>query len=98
ARIIPFNHPLVFAAWKIVPPLLTGNTVVLKLPDQTPLSGLRLAARIAELFPPGVVNFVTGHGPEAGAALVAHPLVRRVAFIGSVPTGTAIATAAAARL
>ncbi|ODU30366.1 MAG: hypothetical protein ABT15_02565 [Pseudonocardia sp. SCN 73-27] len=98
ARIIPFNHPLVFAAWKIVPPLLTGNTVVMKLPDQTPLSGLRLAARIAALFPPGVVNFVTGRGAEAGAALVEHPLVRRVAFIGSVPTGTAIAKAAAARL
>jgi betaine-aldehyde dehydrogenase len=98
ARIVPFNHPLVFAAWKIIPPLLTGNTVVLKLPDQTPLSGLRLAEQLAEIFPPGVVNVITGDGAEAGAALVAHTLVRRVAFIGSVPTGTLIAKAAAERL
>jgi betaine-aldehyde dehydrogenase len=98
ARIVPFNHPITFAAWKIVPPLLTGNTVVLKLPDQTPLSGLRLAQRLAAIFPPGVINVVTGEGAIAGAALVSHPKVRRIAFIGSVATGTAIARAAAERL
>jgi betaine-aldehyde dehydrogenase len=97
ARIIAFNHPLYFAC-KLAPPLLTGNTVVVKLPDQTPLSGLWLASRISELFPPGVVNILSGRGAEAGVALVNHPKVARVAFTGSVATGRSIARAAAERL
>lgn len=98
ARIIPYNHPILFAAWKIAAPLLTGNTVVLKLPDQTPLSGLHLAERLADIFPPGVINVITGTGAEAGDALVRHPGVDRIAFIGSVPTGRRILQAAAERI
>jgi betaine-aldehyde dehydrogenase len=98
ARIIPYNHPILFAGWKIAAPLLTGNTVVLKLPDQTPLSGLRLAERLAEIFPPGVINVITGDGATAGDALTRHPDVARIAFIGSVPTGRKILHAAAERI
>ena len=98
ARMVPFNHPLTFAAWKIAAPLLTGNTVVLKLPDQTPLSGLRLAAMLADIFPAGVVNVLTGDGRVVGDALVRHPDVARIAFIGSVETGKSILRAAADRV
>jgi len=98
ARIIPYNHPILFAGWKIAAPLLTGNTVVLKLPDQTPLSGLRLAERLAEIFPPGVINIITGDGAIVGDALCRHPEVARIAFIGSVPTGRKILHAAAERI
>ena len=96
ARIVPFNHPFYFAC-KIATPLLTGNTVVLKLPDQTPLSGLWLAEQAAALFPAGVVNIVSGHGAIAGEALVRHPGVARICFTGSVPTGRRIAQRAAER-
>lgn len=96
ARIIPFNHPFYFAC-KIAAPLITGNTVVLKLPDQTPLSGLWLASHIGKLFPKGVVNIISGHGAIAGDALVRHPKVGRIAFTGSVPTGRHIVAAAAER-
>ncbi|MEZ5075919.1 MAG: aldehyde dehydrogenase family protein [Solirubrobacterales bacterium] len=94
-RIIPFNHPLMFAASKIAAPLIAGNTVVLKPSEHTSLSALRLAELIVEAFPPGVVNVVTGLGAEAGDALVAHPLVRRLAFIGSVAIGLSIQRRAA---
>jgi betaine-aldehyde dehydrogenase len=97
ARIIPFNHPLMFAAWKIAAPLLVGNTVVLKLPDQAPLSGLRLAGALQTIFPPGVVNVLTGPGHLTGDALVRHPGIMRVAFIGSVSTGRRILAAVASR-
>jgi acyl-CoA reductase-like NAD-dependent aldehyde dehydrogenase len=97
ARIIPFNHPLMFAAWKIAAPLLVGNTVVLKLPDQAPLSGLRLAHELGTIFPPGVVNVITGPGQVTGDALVRHPGIKRVAFIGSVATGRRILAAVADR-
>jgi betaine-aldehyde dehydrogenase len=93
-RILPFNHPIAFAAGKIAPALVAGNTVVLKPADQTPLSALAMGALARECFPPGVVNIVTGDGPACGGAIVAHPDVRRVAFTGSVPTGRAIVTAA----
>ena len=93
-RIIPFNHPISFAAGKIAPALVAGNTVVLKPADQTPLSALAMGALVRECFPAGVVNIVTGDGPTCGGALVAHPDVRRVAFTGSVPTGRAIVAAA----
>lgn len=94
-RIIPFNHPLMFAATKIAAPLAAGNTVIVKPSEHTSLSALRLADMLAEAFPPGVVNVVTGLGAEAGEALVRHPEVRRLAFIGSVEIGRSIQRAAA---
>jgi acyl-CoA reductase-like NAD-dependent aldehyde dehydrogenase len=94
-RIIPFNHPLMFAAEKIAAPLVAGNTVVLKPSEHTSLSALRLADLIAEAFPPGVVNIVTGLGSEAGDALSIHPGVPRIAFIGSVAIGREIQRRAA---
>ncbi|MFC0527697.1 aldehyde dehydrogenase family protein [Phytohabitans kaempferiae] len=95
ARIVPYNHPLMFAAGKLAAPLVAGNAVVLKAPDQTPLSALRLGELVAELLPPGTVNVLTGHGASVGQALVAHPGVRRVAFTGSVATGQAVLRGAA---
>jgi len=94
ARIIPYNHPIMFAAVKSAGPLAAGNTVVLKPPEQAPLSSLRLAELIADVLPPGVLNVLPG-GREAGAALAAHPKVAKVALIGSVPTGRAVLHAAA---
>ncbi len=93
-RIIPFNHPISFAAGKIAPALVAGNTVILKPADQTPLSALWMGKLAQEYFPPGVVNIVTGDGPTCGGALVAHKEVRRIAFTGSVETGRAITRAA----
>jgi betaine-aldehyde dehydrogenase len=98
ARLVPFNHPLFFAASKIAAPLLTGNTVVLKLSDQTPLSGLRLAEMLVDIFPPGVVNILSGSGPVVGGRLVESELVQRIAFIGSAATGISIMRAAASRV
>ncbi|MDR7482102.1 MAG: aldehyde dehydrogenase family protein [Armatimonadota bacterium] len=95
AKINPYNHPLRFAAEKLAAPLAAGNTVVIKPPEQAPLSSLVLGRLVADLFPPGVVNIVTGDGPTTGAALVRHPLVRRVALIGSVEAGRAVMRAAA---
>jgi acyl-CoA reductase-like NAD-dependent aldehyde dehydrogenase len=95
-RIIPFNHPLAFAASKIAAPLIAGNTVVLKPSEHTSLSALSLAEAMRDIFPAGVVNVVTGTGAEAGDALVAHPDVRRLAFIGHPDTGRAIQARAAA--
>ena len=89
-RIIPFNHPISFAAGKIAPALVAGNTVILKPADQTPLSALWMGKLVQECFPPGVVNIVTGDGPTCGGALVAHKEVRRIAFTGSVETGRAV--------
>ena len=90
ARILPFNHPISFAAGKIAAPLVAGNTVVLKPAEQTPLSALLLGRLIQEYLPAGVVNIVTGDGPNCGAPLVRHPQVRRIAFTGGVETGRAI--------
>ena len=95
ARIIPFNHPLLFATMKIGAPLIAGNTLILKPSEHTSLSALRLAEDFQRIFPPGVINVVTGYGPEAGDALVAHPRVRRLAFIGLAETGLAIQARAA---
>jgi betaine-aldehyde dehydrogenase len=97
ARIVAYNHPLMFSAGKMGPPLVAGNTVIMKPPHQAPLSALRMMELVADLVPPGVVNVVTG-GTTCGAALVAHPRVPRISLIGSVPTGRAIARAAADRL
>jgi acyl-CoA reductase-like NAD-dependent aldehyde dehydrogenase len=94
-RIVPFNHPVLFATMKIGAPLVTGNTVVLKPSEHTSLSALRLCEELGRIFPPGVVNVVTGYGAEAGDALVAHPLVRRLAFIGLAETGRRIQARAA---
>ena len=95
ARIVPFNHPFKFAAGKVAAPLAAGNTVVLKPGEQTSLSALELARLAAGVLPPGVLNVVTGRGPTAGAALVAHPDVHRIAFTGSVPAGRAVLHAGA---
>jgi len=89
-RIIPFNHPFMFAATKVAAPLVAGNTVVLKPSEFTSLSALRLAEIFADIFPAGVVNVVTGLGATAGDAIVRHPAVRRLAFIGSEATGRII--------
>ena len=85
-RIIPFNHPVQFAAAAVGAPLAAGNTVVLKPAEQTPLSALHLARLADRVFPAGALNVVTG-GAGAGSALVRHPDVRRIGFTGSVATG-----------
>src|SRR6202034_1976070 len=96
-QIIPWNFPLLMAAWKLGPALATGNCVVLKPAEQTPLTALRLAELIAEAgMPEGVVNVVPGYGETAGAALAAHPDVDKVAFTGSTEVGKLIVAAAGA--
>ena len=98
-QIIPWNFPLLMAAWKLGPALTTGCTVVLKPAEQTPLSALRLGELILEAgFPEGVVNIVTGIGEEAGAPLSAHPDVDKIAFTGSTEVGKMIVRAAADNL
>jgi betaine-aldehyde dehydrogenase len=97
AKINPFNHPFRFCAEKAAAPLATGNTVVIKGSEQAPLSSLRLGELCEGIFPAGVVNIITGDG-KVGSALVRHPDVQRVGFVGSVPTGRIIATEAAATL
>src|SRR5208283_40629 len=98
-QIIPWNFPLLMAAWKLGPALATGCTVVLKPAEQTPLSALLLAELIAEAgFPEGVVNVVPGYGETAGAALAAHPDVDKIAFTGSTEVGKLIVQAAAGNL
>jgi len=98
ASIAPWNYPLMMAAWKIAPALAAGNTVVLKPSEQTPLTVLKLAQTLAELFPPGVINIVTGRGEPVGAALSSHPLVRMISITGDVGTGRKILSAAAGNL
>jgi phenylacetaldehyde dehydrogenase len=96
-QIIPWNFPLLMAAWKLGPALATGNCVILKPAEQTPLSALRLAELIAEAgVPDGVVNVVPGYGETAGAALAAHMDVNKVAFTGSTEVGKLIVAAAGA--
>ncbi|GII59336.1 aldehyde dehydrogenase [Planotetraspora thailandica] len=98
-QIIPWNFPLLMAAWKLGPALATGNVVVLKPAEQTPLSALRLAELIAEAgVPDGVVNVLPGYGETAGAALAAHDDVDKVAFTGSTEVGKLIVHAAAGNL
>jgi betaine-aldehyde dehydrogenase len=93
ARIVPFNHPFMFAAGKAAAPLAAGNAIVMKPPDQAPLSALRLAELVDGLLPAGVFNVVPGDR-ETGAALAAHPGVAMVAIIGSVAAGRAVMRAA----
>jgi phenylacetaldehyde dehydrogenase len=98
-QIIPWNFPLLMAAWKLGPALATGNTVVLKPAEQTPLSAIRLGELITEAgFPEGVVNIVPGFGETAGAALASHPDVDKIAFTGSTEVGRLILQAAAGNL
>jgi betaine-aldehyde dehydrogenase len=94
-RIVPFNHPLMFAASRIAAPLLAGNSVILKPAELTSLSGLRMAELAAGIFPPGVLNVVTGLGQVAGERLVTHPDVPRIAFTGSEMVGRRIQAQAA---
>lgn len=94
--IIPWNFPLVIAAWKLGPSLACGNTVVLKPSPETPLTALALAALAAEAgLPEGVLNVVPGPGPGCGSALAEHPLIRKIAFTGSTAVGTEIMRTAA---
>lgn len=95
-QIIPWNFPMLMMAWKLAPALATGNTVVLKPAEQTPLSALRIGELILEAgFPAGVVNILPGFGPTAGAALASHMDVDKVAFTGSTEVGHLIMEAAA---
>ncbi|HLY58431.1 MAG TPA: aldehyde dehydrogenase family protein, partial [Stellaceae bacterium] len=99
AQIIPWNFPLLMAAWKLAPALAAGCTLVLKAAEQTPLSALRLAELVLEAgFPAGVVNIISGFGETAGAALAGHPDVDKVAFTGSTEVGKLIVKAAAGNL
>jgi betaine-aldehyde dehydrogenase len=95
ARIIPFNHPLMFAASRVGAPLAAGNTVIVKPSEHTSLSALRFAELAQQVLPPGVVNVVTGLGATTGDALVTHPAVRRLAFTGAAETGRRIVARAA---
>jgi phenylacetaldehyde dehydrogenase len=98
-QIIPWNFPLLMAAWKIGPALAAGCTIVLKPAEQTPLSAMLLAEIAAEVgFPEGVLNVVPGYGETAGAAIAAHPDVDKVAFTGSTDVGKLIVKAAAGNL
>jgi betaine-aldehyde dehydrogenase len=94
-QITPWNYPLMMAVWKIGPALATGNTVVLKPAETTPMSTLKMAEWAAEIFPPGVLNIIGGHGEPAGAPLVRHPDVDMISLTGSPGTGKWIAAAAA---
>lgn len=95
ARIVPFNHPFMFAAAHLAAPLMAGNAVVVKTPETSPLTGSILGELCRATLPPGLVNILHGFGMPAGDALVRHPLVRRIGFTGSVATGLAIQRAAA---
>jgi aldehyde dehydrogenase (NAD+) len=95
-QIIPWNFPLLMQAWKLAPALATGNTVVLKPAEQTPLTALRVGELILEAgFPAGVVNIVPGYGPTAGAAIARHMDIDKVAFTGSTEVGHLIMEASA---
>ncbi|OLE36580.1 MAG: gamma-aminobutyraldehyde dehydrogenase [Actinobacteria bacterium 13_1_20CM_3_68_9] len=93
-QITPWNYPLMMAIWKIGPALATGNTIVLKPAETTPVTTIKLAELAGEIFPAGVLNVIGGHGQPAGAALVTHPDVDMVSLTGSPETGKWIAKAA----
>lgn len=98
-QIIPWNFPLLMAAWKLAPALAAGNTVVLKPAEQTPVNAMELGKLIQEAgFPEGVVNIVPGYGETAGASLAAHPGLDKVAFTGSTEVGKLVAKSAADNL
>lgn len=97
-QVIPWNFPLLMAAWKIAPAIAAGNTVVIKPSEMTPITILELAKILAQVLPAGVVNVVTGTGVTTGQPLLDHPLVRKLAFTGSTRIGEAVAAAAAKRI
>merc|ERR1719376_1492992 len=98
-QIIPWNFPLLMQAWKLGPALATGNCVVMKLAEQTPLTGLHIAGLVKEAgFPEGVVNVITGFGPTAGGAIANHSGIDKVAFTGSTEVGKIIQKSAAGNL
>jgi acyl-CoA reductase-like NAD-dependent aldehyde dehydrogenase len=96
--IIPWNVPMLLMALKIAPALVAGNTVVVKSAEEAPLAVLRICELLGRILPPGTFNMLSGQGPECGAPLVAHPLVKKVTFTGSVETGKIVARAAAEKL
>jgi aminobutyraldehyde dehydrogenase len=96
--IAPWNYPLMMAAWKLAPALAGGNTIVLKPSEQTPLTSLKLAKTIAEIFPEGVVNVVTGRGATTGNALINHPKVAMISLTGSIGTGQQVLHAASSTI
>ncbi|WP_211902111.1 aldehyde dehydrogenase family protein [Saccharopolyspora erythraea] len=96
--VTPWNYPLMMAAWKIAPILAAGNSLVIKPSEQTPLTTLRFAELTADLLPAGVVNVVTGYGPEVGGRLSDHPDIAMIALTGSVNSGRAVARGAAESL
>ena len=98
ASIAPWNYPLMMLAWKIAPAVAAGNTLVLKPSEQTPLTALKLAALLAEVLPPGVINIICGRGEPVGRLLTSHPRVRMVSLTGSIATGQKILAAAADNL
>ena len=95
ASIAPWNYPLMMAAWKLAPALAAGNTAVIKPSELTPLTTLKLAAEMAEIFPKGVVNVLAGRGDTVGAPLIEHRDVRMVSLTGSIATGRKVLQAAA---
>ncbi|CAI6073369.1 unnamed protein product [Clonostachys chloroleuca] len=98
-QIIPWNYPIVMASWKVAPAIAAGNTVILKISEQTPLSALFLASLVAPAgFPPGVINIINGFGPVAGSALASHTDVDKIAFTGSTQTGKEIMKLASSNL
>ncbi len=96
--IAPWNYPLMMAAWKLAPALAGGNTIVLKPSEQTPLTTLKLAKIIADIFPEGVVNVVVGRGATTGNALITHPKIAMVSLTGSIDTGRKVLQAASATI
>ncbi|MGO4706838.1 gamma-aminobutyraldehyde dehydrogenase [Microvirga sp. 2MCAF38] len=95
ASIAPWNYPLMMAAWKLAPALAGGNTVVIKPSEQTPLSTLKLAKVMAEIFPEGVVNVIVGRGETVGQSLISHPKVAMISLTGDIATGKKVLNAAA---
>jgi aminobutyraldehyde dehydrogenase len=98
ASIAPWNYPLMMAAWKLAPALAAGNSVILKPSEQTPLTALKLAEHLRELFPKGVVNVICGRGETVGAPLTTHARVRMASLTGDVATGQKVLAAAASNL
>ncbi|KIY01665.1 uncharacterized protein Z520_01802 [Fonsecaea multimorphosa CBS 102226] len=94
ARIVAYNHPVMMLGMKLASAIVVGNTVVLKVAEQAPISALRIMELIGHLFPPGVVNVLAG-GKECGATLSSHPIVRKITLVGSVPIGRLIQRAGA---
>ncbi|MFC7131619.1 MULTISPECIES: aldehyde dehydrogenase family protein [Salinibaculum] len=97
-QIIPWNFPMLMTAWKLAPALAAGNTVVLKPAEETPLSVLELMREVEDVIPSGVVNVVTGSGPEAGSPLVTHEDIRKIAFTGSTEVGKGVMKRAAVNI